>query len=98
MKNISRFTSLFLILVFGVFLGGCMGQPAKKSVDVVAESPVKIIKGVVGVAGKTVMISSEGVLTEIFSRKMNLAKYDGKVIEVEGQFSGTTLFVDEVRE
>ena len=84
------------LLVFGLLLGGCslVAQPA----DVQTESPVQTITGKVLVAGDMVSISSSGKVIEIASRKIDLKTYNGKNVTVSGEYSGTTLYVDQVKE
>ena len=83
------------VLVSGLFLSGCslVAQPA----NVQTESPVVTITGKVLVAGDMINITSSGKVTEITSRKVDLKLYNGKEVTVTGEYSGTTLFVDEVK-
>lgn len=83
------------VLLSALVLGGCslVAQPA----DVATESPVVTIAGKVMVAGEKVSIVENGKTTEITSRKIDLKQYNGKEVSVTGEFSGTTLFVDEVK-
>lgn len=83
------------MLIGSLFFGGCslVSQPA----EVAVESPTTIITGKIIVSGDMVSISSSGKITELTSRKIDLKNYDGKDVTVWGEFSGTTLFVDEVK-
>jgi hypothetical protein len=83
------------VLVSALVLSGCslVAQPA----DVATESPVVTIRGKVMVAGEKVSIVEGAKTTEITSRKLDLKQYNGKEVEVTGEFSGTTLFVDSVK-
>jgi len=92
---ISKNTVVVGLIVFGLFLGGCslVAQPA----DVGTESPVENITGIVSAAGGKFSISAGGKVTEITSRKIDLNQYVGKTVTVTGEFSGTTLYIDEVK-
>ena len=85
---------LVVVLISSLFLGGCslVARPA----EVAVESPTTTITGKIIVSGDVVSISSSGKTTEITSRKVDLKQYDGKTVTVSGEFSGTTLFVDQV--
>lgn len=85
------------VVGFSLFLGGCVGGPAKQTDNTIAESPVVTITGKITVAGAKILIDRNGVPTEITSRKLDLASYNGKEAQVTGQFSGTVLYVDEVK-
>ncbi len=69
-----------------------MAQPA----DMTTESPTQSFTGSVTGAGDKYSITSNGRLIEITSRKVDLSKYVGTEVTVVGEFSGTTLYVDEV--
>ena len=97
MKKVYGLTVL-MVLGLGIALGGCVGGPTKQTSDTMAESPVKTLTGKVRVSGKTIDIENQGILTEITSRKVDLTQYNGKEVSVTGQFSGSTLYVDEVKE
>ena len=88
---------ILMVLGLGVALGGCAIGPAKQTQDMVAESPIKTLTGTITIAGKTVNISKGGVVTEITSRRVDLTQYNGKEVSVTGQFSGSTLYVDEIQ-
>lgn len=85
---------LSAVLMSSFILGGCslVAQPA----NVATETPTKSITGKIVISGDMVSITSSGKVTEVTSRKIDLKKYDGKMVTVTGEFSGTTLFVDKV--
>lgn len=96
--NKIRLTTLSAVLGLGLVLSGCVGGPSTEPVDTVAESPVKTIKGEIRVAGNSFFIDEgTGRSTEIISRKLDLGSYIGNSVEVTGEFSGTTLYVDEIK-
>ena len=94
MRKILKPLMVSAILVSSLFLGGCslVARPA----EVAVESPTTTIIGKITVSGDVVSISSSGKITEITSRKVDLKQYNGKTVTVTGEFSGTTLFVDQV--
>jgi hypothetical protein len=83
------------LLVGSLFLGGC--SLVAKQADVATETPTTRIMGPVTSAGNLFYISVGTDNTEITSRKIDLKQYVGKTVTVTGEFSGTTLFVDEVK-
>ena len=97
MKRQKLATLLVVVVGLGVLLGGCVGTSGVKPVETAEVSPVVTINGVVQVAGSSIFIKKDGVSTEITSRKLDLKTYEGKSVTVIGEFSGTTLYVDEVK-
>ena len=93
----SKFRKLVMggVVLSSVFLGGCslVAQPA----DIQTESPVVSLTGPVTVSGERVSITSSGKVIEITSRKIDLKQFNGRSVTVEGEYSGTTLFVDSVK-
>lgn len=89
-----RIEGIGLVIAMSFILGGC--SLVAKPADMVQESPRKEIVGVISAKGDKTYIVSEGKNIDIFSRKVDLKLYDGKTVTVVGEYSGTTLFVDEV--
>ena len=83
------------VVLSSVFLGGC--SMVAKPADVQTESPVVSLTGLVTVSGERVSITSSGKVIEITSRKIDLKQFNGRSVTVEGEYSGTTLFVDSVK-
>lgn len=83
-------------LILGILLGGCtlVARPA----DVQTEDPQQTITGKIVVSGDRVTITSDGKVIELTSRKLDLKQYNGKNVTVFGEYSGTTLYVDDVKE
>lgn len=83
-------------LILSILLGGCtlIAQPA----DIKTEDPRQIITGKILVSGDRVTITSNGKVIEITSRKLDLKQYNGKDVTIFGEYSGTTLYVDDVKE
>lgn len=97
-KKIHLAASLLLV-VLAVFLSGCeMGSGKGASTEeTVVERPGVSLKGKLVQAAGKYFLQANGKDTEIFSRKIDLMPKVGMDIEVYGEFSGTTLFVDEVK-
>ncbi len=101
MKNINKIaiSSIFLFSLF--CLGGCnlVAKPATTSTS------QNQTQSVTTKTGQLVTKTSEGYLlksgTEVVtvtSQKFNLDSYLKKVVEVSGMFSGTVLYVDNIKE
>lgn len=86
----------FISLVFlGVMLSGCSlaAQPASME-----ETPVKIYTGTLsGRGGLMYLQTVDGKTVQVTSKKVDLENVQGKEVTVEGQFSGTTLYVDKLQ-
>lgn len=79
----------------GVLLSGCglVAQPAS-----LEETPIKVYSGVVtGRSGSLYLKTTDEKSIEITSKKVDLESMVGKQITVEGQYSGTTLYVDLIK-
>ena len=92
-----------IIISFGLLFGGCVvSKPASVQVQ---ESPTVTITGVIKMAGEKFTITPTGSggtgvparSTELTSRKIDLSVYNEKNVTVTGEYSGTTLYVDEVK-
>ncbi|OGL52213.1 hypothetical protein A3K55_00145 [Candidatus Shapirobacteria bacterium RBG_13_44_7] len=79
------------LLISGMVLGGCGGNKAKESV-VTKEGQLKTK------VGSEYILDTGEELVNITSNKVNLDDYLKKTIRVMGMFSGSTLYVDEIRE
>jgi hypothetical protein len=53
--------------------------------------------GTITVSGEKIILMSGKKGVEITSRKLDLNQYDGKEVTVVGEYSGTVLYVDEVK-
>lgn len=99
MKNINKLTISFVFL-FSVFcLGGCnlVAKPASTSTVQTQSTTTK--------TGQLIIKTDEGYLlksgtevTTLASQKYNLDSYIKKYIEVSGMYSGTVLYVDNIKE
>ncbi|MFA6603032.1 MAG: hypothetical protein WCT01_04490 [Candidatus Shapirobacteria bacterium] len=82
---------LFVLILAGLIMGGC-GGTAVNSGQVTKEGTIKAKIG-----NEYVMMVGEETIN-VTSEKINLDQYLKKPIEVKGMYSGSTLYVDEVRE
>lgn len=87
------------MITFAVLLSGCeLGKNNSDAQDtMVVERPGVTIKGKLSFAGDKFFISSQGKSTEVASKKINLTTKVGQEVEIYGEFSGTTLYADEVK-
>jgi hypothetical protein len=85
--------TVVITLMFSVlFLGGC--QIKQNTSD-----PVVIKTGMIQAkSGDYYIFNSSGNLTNITSTKYNLENYLKKNIEITGEFSGDTLYVNKIEE
>ncbi len=95
MKQISKLFFVAGVLGFSLVLGGC--SLVAKPADVQTESPVVSLTGKILVSGEKSSIQVGGKLVEITSRKVDLKSLNGKEVTVTGEYSGTTLYVDEAK-
>lgn len=88
-----------VLVVFGVLLSGCeMGDNLPQNQEMLApERPGVTLKGKLSASGNTYFVSDGAKTTEITSRKVDLKSKVGSEVEVYGEFSGTTLYVDEIK-
>lgn len=88
-----------MLVVFGVLLSGCeLGKSSPQNQDVLtSERPGVTIKGVLSSVADKFFIKDSTRMVEVTSRKLDLKGRVGDEVEVYGEFSGTTLYVDEIR-
>jgi hypothetical protein len=88
-----------VLIVFGVLLSGCeIGKSTGGSEDVsISERPGVTLKGKLTSTGDKYFLKDEIKTTEITSRKLDLKSRVGTDVEIYGEFSGTTLYVDEMK-
>ena len=97
MKN-KRMQSFAGVLVLGLVLGGCIltgGQNAATDVAEINQTRQGVLSQGTG-SGLYVLQVSPGVVVELHDGNASLAQYMGQSVKVTGQFSGTTLYVDQV--
>lgn len=88
------------LVVVGLMLGGCALPTGKQE-----SAETKLQQNVVTKSGELKMksgdeylLSTDEGIVNITSNKVNLDNYLKKKIEVTGMFSGSTLYVDEIKE
>lgn len=91
-----------IILVFLViFLGGC-GSKNTVSEKVnpgsgEARQGDTVLEGTLTVQGDKGVLKTDTGVVSLESYTVKLSEYTGKKVKVKGQYSGDTLFVDEIR-
>lgn len=102
-KKVKLFASIALLGSAVVFSGCELAGKETKSVTVdmtnesIEERPGVTLTGtVVQVAGKY-FLQTNGRDTEITSRRIDITPFVGKSVEVHGEFSGTTLYLDSIK-
>ncbi|MBI2325799.1 hypothetical protein HYU91_00200 [Candidatus Collierbacteria bacterium] len=85
------------LLASSIFFGGCsafVAQPA----DTTSESPDVTLTGSLIQAGTIFSLNVVGKApVELDSRQVSLKDYVDKTVTVTGQYSGTTLFVSQIK-
>lgn len=88
-----------LILFSSILLAGCFHVPTPRSATTTQSinetRSGRLNKGVT--EGQYILVSGPGQTIELHDGAVQLEPYVGQSIEVTGQFSGSTLYVDEVR-
>lgn len=100
MNKKARLLTSLTILTFGIFLSGCeigKNDQSSASVETVSERPGVTIKGKLTAGGGKFFVGDGSKTTEVISKKVDLNSKIGMSVEVYGEFSGTTLYVDELR-
>jgi len=90
--------SLFSVILTGaLLLGACTSTTAPTTQEEASERPTTTLTGKVVQTGTKFSLVNDSKTTEVTSMKIKLEKYVGQTIEATGEFSGTTLYVDEVK-
>lgn len=82
---------ILVLGLVGLILGGCGGTTVNSG-QVIKDGTIKAKIG-----NEYVMMVGEETIN-VTSEKVNLDQYLKKPIEVKGMYSGSTLYVDEVKE
>jgi len=75
--------------MLAVILGGCGTVKKEVSVEKTGEIRAK--------SGEEYIMSTDEGLVNVTSNKESLDQYQGKTIKVQGQYSGSTLYIDEIK-
>ncbi len=100
-KKMRVSAGIMLFLTAVVFSGCELVENRSVTVDMTKEVAedrpgVSLTGTVVQAAGKFFLQTKTGN-TEITSRKLDLGSFVGKSVEVSGEFSGTTLYLDSIK-
>jgi hypothetical protein len=87
---------VFGLIIGGVLLGGCsLAVPTEYDESQVLENTT--LSGVLVFESGVAVLQQGGEITELDSYNVDLQNYNGKTVTVTGQYSGETLFVDEIK-
>lgn len=89
---------IIVTLVLGLLLGGCGVTTAKPADQKLQENVVTRTGTIKAKVGEEYVLATKEGLVNITSNKMKLDDYMKKPITVTGMFSGSTLYVDEIKE
>lgn len=90
--------TIFIAIFLSIILGGCqLGGGANTEISTTDERPVQELSGTISKTSLGYTLMSEGKTVEVVSKKVDLSKYINKEVGVVGEYSGTTLYVDEVK-
>lgn len=93
MRNIKK---ILIVMICGLVLSGC-GLATTKPTTV--EDKIVTRSGEIKTkVGDEYLLQTSDEIVNITSNKINLDNYIKKKIEVTGMFSGSTLYVDEIKE
>ena len=102
-KKVRLLTSVAIFGAAVVFSGCELGDSGTRSVTVdmtnetTEERPGVTLTGVVVQAAGKYFLQTNGRDTEITSRRIDIMPFVGKSVEVHGEFSGTTLYLDAIK-
>lgn len=83
------------MVVIGIILGGCQKGAINSELR---EAVVKREGMIVAKSGEEFLLDTGEEIVNLTSNKINLDEYLKKRVAVEGMFSGSTLYVDELKE
>ncbi len=90
--------NILFVFLSAVILAGCI-PGSKQAVEYDAASVTEVLEGVVSVGaseGSYSLRTSSGQVVLMHDGNTALGGYVGKSVQVTGQYSGSTLYVDEV--
>ena len=88
--------AIFGLLGLGLVMGGC-GQAAPTTETKMTENVVEKTGELKTKVGDEYVFQSGGELINVTSSKIDLDAYMGKKITISGMYSGSTLYIDEIR-
>ena len=80
---------IIVLMVAAIILGGC-GETTKEAIQTRQGT-------IMSKVGDEYILKTTEDMVNITSTKINLDNYLKKEVEVKGQFSGSTLYVDEIK-
>ncbi len=92
-----------LVIGLTVVLGGCIGdkQSVSSGASGAGGSEAKqgdtTLEGMLTVTGDKGFLKTSNGVVSLESYTVKLSEYAGKKVKVKGQYSGDTLFVDEIK-
>jgi hypothetical protein len=98
MMTKSQLKNLVMVAGFVFFVSGCTAGDQSGATTRPGLPPKESLEGVIIEAGAKKIIDVDGRQVEIESRKVDLDIYVGKEVSVTGGYSGTTLYVETVKE
>lgn len=98
-----KHTFIGLTLVSSIFFTGCLPQSSDTSNSEESTSDARVgettLTGEISASGNVAVLTTEdGEAVTIESYAFELLDYVGKKVEVTGEYSGNTLFVDDIVE
>ncbi|MFA6250910.1 MAG: hypothetical protein WC686_05465 [Candidatus Shapirobacteria bacterium] len=94
-----RKIGLILLLISAVTLSGCNLSSTADNQAEKLQSAIIVKEGVIKTkVGEEYLLSTDGEIVNITSKKVDLEQYLNKKIRVEGMYSGSILYVDKVTE
>lgn len=97
-RNFKLYTGLLLVLFTLGFSACTMNNASTDQVSQeVVERPGVTLNGKLVQAAGKYFLQSGGKDTEVTSRRIDLMQWVGKEVEVHGEYSGTTLYLDSIK-
>lgn len=97
-----KYITFFIILGTSLFLAGCGAQTpsttgAESSPSPTADPGFTRLTGELQMNGETGILRTETGDVPVESLKVDLSQHNGRTVTVTGKYSGTTLFVSQIK-
>lgn len=89
---------LLLILSLSIILSACQTQTTPTEIPTTQENTTLTGQLTATSPDKAVIQLEDGTTDSVESYAIDFTVYSGKTVQVTGQYSGTTLFVDQIAE
>lgn len=88
-----------MLVAFSFVFSACSlsTNQSEPTQEIAEERPGVTIKGKLVQAAGKYFLQSGGKDTEVTSRRIDLMQWVGKEVEVHGEYSGTTLYLDSIK-